>query len=167
MWIVALLLLPLGAYGALVAAKGRKGALEFLFGPVEREPVAFETLELEPTPNQYLVCPLNLCQAPAHAASPTFDAPVEELEQAWLALMEDEPNVMPIGKGPAAKQYEFEALTPLIHFPDTVTVRFLTSGEQGSTLAIYSRSHYGHSDFGANEKRVKNWLALLEARLAR
>ncbi len=31
------------------------------------------------------------------------------------------------------------------------------------TLAIYSRSVYGRSDFGANKRRITDWLARLSA----
>lgn len=164
-WIVVPLL-PVAIYGGLVAVKGRKGALETLFGKIEREPVRFETLEPASTPNQYLVCPPGLCSATAHAVSPEFDRPVEEVRDAWLALAESEPNVELLESDRDLEQYEFEALTPLVNFPDTVTVRFLPLGDGRSTLAIYSRSHYGQSDLGANRKRIKRWLASLEERLA-
>ncbi len=55
------------------------------------------------------------------------------------------------------------ARTPIIRWPDWVTVRFIPLGEDRSTLAIYSRSVYGRSDFGANEGRITDWLARLSA----
>ncbi len=165
LWVLALALSPVAAYSVLVAAKGRKGALATLLGPVERTPVAFETLELKRTPNQYLVCPPGLCRAQAHAESPRFAASVERLRGAWLELMAAEPNVETIRSDQSLEQYDFEALTPLAHFPDTVTVRFMPTEDGGSTLAIYSRSHYGQSDFGANGKRIRRWLKAIEERL--
>ena len=167
MWLFGLLVAPVAVYGALAAVKGRKEALATLFGAVDREPVNFGALVLKPTPNQYLVCPEGVCTAAANAMPPVFDVAVEKLEQTWLDLMKDEPNVSQVGKGPEPRQYDFEALTPLVHFPDTVTVRFLPLDGERSTLAVYSRSHYGKTDFGANEKRIKRWLAALQARLAR
>ncbi|WP_051063055.1 DUF1499 domain-containing protein [Ilumatobacter nonamiensis] len=43
-------------------------------------------------------------------------------------------------------------------FPDYVSVRFIDLPEGGSTLAIFSRSRYGRSDLGVNEKRVARWI---------
>ena len=48
-----------------------------------------------------------------------------------------------------------------MRYPDSITVRFLPLEEGRSTLAIYSRSHYGRSDFGVNKERVDGWLASL------
>ena len=54
--------------------------------------------------------------------------------------------------------------TPIVRWPDWVTVRFIPLGEDQSTLAIYSRSVYGRKDFGTNERRITDWLARLSAR---
>jgi uncharacterized protein (DUF1499 family) len=144
------------------SVKGRKQVWASLFGPVRREAVDFEKLTLAPSPNQYLVCPPGLCSnAKANAASPLFDMPPDQLRERWMERIGRLPLVEEIDADPALEQYSFEVLTPLMHFPDTVVVRFLPGGEGKSTLAIYSRSHYGYGDMGANEKRVKQWLELL------
>jgi uncharacterized protein (DUF1499 family) len=43
-----------------------------------------------------------------------------------------------------------------------VTVEFIPLGPDQSSLAIYSRSRYGHYDFGHNRNRAETWLADLE-----
>lgn len=45
----------------------------------------------------------------------------------------------------------------LLAYPDFVSVKALPAGD-GATLAIYSRSRFGRSDLGVNEKRVSAWL---------
>ncbi|MGB3553350.1 MAG: DUF1499 domain-containing protein [Jannaschia sp.] len=45
-------------------------------------------------------------------------------------------------------------------FPDAISVRVAPEGN-GSTLAIWSRSRFGHSDMGVNRARVERWLAAL------
>ncbi|MEM1313127.1 MAG: DUF1499 domain-containing protein [Pseudomonadota bacterium] len=45
----------------------------------------------------------------------------------------------------------------LMAYPDMVSVKALPAGE-GATLAIYSRSRFGRSDLGVNDKRVSAWL---------
>jgi hypothetical protein len=92
---------------------------------------------------------------------PVFNVTPPRLRELWMEQIGGLPLVAEIAADPAIEQYDFEALTPRAHFPDTVTVRFLPVGSAQSTLAIYSRSHYGRSDLGANEKRIKGWLGLL------
>jgi uncharacterized protein (DUF1499 family) len=159
-------LLVLGvAYAALAAVQGRKQALALVFGPVQREPVDFSTLKLKDTPNQYLVCPEDYCAAPAHAVAPNFPVPVQELQDAWFELVSTQPSTRVIASDEAARQFDIETLTPLVGFPDTITVRCLETPDGGSTMAIYSRSFYGKSDLGANKKRLDAWLGQLAARL--
>lgn len=47
----------------------------------------------------------------------------------------------------------------LIGYPDAISVRALPEGD-GSRLAIWSRSRFGHSDLGVNAARVTRWLGL-------
>ena len=42
-------------------------------------------------------------------------------------------------------------------FPDYISVRAVEV-EDGSALIIWSRSRYGHSDLGANKRRIDGWL---------
>jgi uncharacterized protein (DUF1499 family) len=156
---------PVVLYISLAAIYGRVGLLERLFGPIQREPVDFATLQLKPSPNQYLVCPPGLCRAQAHAESPEFDVSVEELRAAWFRVMQRQPRVTLLSSDPDKQQYEYQALTPVIHFPDAVTVRLLPASSGKSTLAIYSRSHYGYGDLGENRRRVQGWLEQLAAEL--
>jgi len=159
-------LLAIGAaYAAFAAVKGRKEALALVFGPVHREPVDFPTLKLKDSPNQYLVCPEGYCAAEAHAVAPEFPVAVQELQDAWLEFIAAQPSTRVIAGDEAARQFDIETLTPLVGFPDTITVRFLETPGGGSTLAAYSRSFYGKSDFGANKKRLDAWLGQLAARL--
>jgi uncharacterized protein (DUF1499 family) len=153
------------AYVALAAVQGRKQALALVFGPVQREPVDFATLKLKDSPNQYLACPEGYCAAPAHAVAPNFPVAVQELQDAWFELIAAQPSTRVIAGDKAARQFDIETLTPLVGFPDTITVRFLEAPGGGSTLAVYSRSYYGKSDFGANKKRIDGWLGKLAARL--
>ena len=149
-------------YCVYAAAMGKKEALALVFGAVKREAVDFETLELKSSPNQFLVCPPGLCRnAKAHLEAPVFDLTVAQLRERWMERILQQPRVSQLSADASREQYDFEQLSALVGFPDTVTVRFLPAGEGRSTLAIYSRSHYGRSDLGANEKRIRGWLELL------
>ena len=166
-WKVCAILIgaPVVIYAVLAAIYGRVGLLERAFGPIERAAVDFATLELKPSPNQYLVCPPELCRAKPHLASPVFDVSLEELRAAWFRVIERQPRVTLLSGDPNTDQYEYQALTPVIHFPDTVTVRLLPANEGRATLAIYSRSHYGRSDLGENRRRVRSWIEQLSRQL--
>jgi uncharacterized protein (DUF1499 family) len=150
-------------YTILAATMGRARILELCFGPAPVEAVDFGNLVLKETPNQYLVCPPEFRAANAHAESPVFDEPVQSLKEKWFALLERQPRTELVHSDPENERYTFRVKTAVIHFPDDVTVQFIALGGKRSTLAIYSRSHYGHSDLGENRRRIESWLRQLAA----
>ena len=129
----------------------------------DREAVSFRTLTPPVTPNTYLVCPEGYCEAAQPMArSPAFDVPAGRLEAAWMAMLDRQPRVTVLQKDETLRQVDAEQRSLLIGYPDTVTARFIPLGEGQSTLAVYSRSHYGRSDYGVNRERVETWLRDLE-----
>jgi uncharacterized protein (DUF1499 family) len=146
---------------SITALLGREQMLAIMFGPVNLTAIDFRTLTRSNRPNQYLVCPPNLCTTTPDAASPVYEVPVIRLRERWLSLMAQQPRLEQIAVSKDGWQYDFIQRSRLLRFPDTITVRFLPLGEQRSTLAIYSRSHYGYTDFGVNRRRVETWLAAL------
>jgi len=159
-WAVAALVVIVGL---LIVLLGRGGFLELVFGPVEHQAIAFETLEPPDRPNRYLVCPPALCAATADAESPAFDVAATALRERWLRMIAAQPRVTAGAADDAALQYDFVQRSRLVSYPDTVTVRFIALDGDRSTLAVYSRSHYGYDDFGVNQARVEAWLAALKA----
>jgi uncharacterized protein (DUF1499 family) len=59
------------------------------------------------------------------------------------------------------QQFDYLQRSARFRFPDIVTVRFIAVSPAQSTLAIYSRSLYGKSDFGVNRERIDAWLKML------
>ena len=130
--------------------------------PSGHQAVRFETLVLTSKPNQYLVCPPDLCtEAKAHQESPQFDRTADDLRAAFETVVLGSEAVTKIAE--SEDTLDVVARTPFVRWPDWVTIRFIPLGENRSTLAIYSRSVYGSSDFGANKRRITNWLARLSA----
>ncbi len=122
----------------------------------------FATLRRAGTPNQYLVLPPGFgAAATPDATSPVFDVPVEALEAAALRVIRSQPRVVEVARDVGQRQYAFVQRTPILRFPDTITVRFMRLPGDRSSLAIYSRSRIGHSDLGTNRKRVNGWLTLM------
>ncbi len=159
---LALIVVGIVVAGAIaIAVIGRERLLEIVFGPIAPQAVAFESLVLGDRPNQFLVCPEKFCAAPAHAASPVYEISADRLRERWLAMIARQPRVARTAADPSMAQYDFVQRSRLFRFPDTITVRFIALAEARSTLAIYSRSHYGRSDLGVNRARIEAWLAAL------
>ena len=140
---------------------GREQSLEAIFGPIDRSPVDFAVIDRAGRENTYLVCPPGLCGQEPDRESPVFAVPATELRNIWFSMIGNEPRVDWVASDEDILQYDFVQRTRLMRFPDTVTVRFMPLDGNRSTLAIYSRSHYGRKDFGVNRERVEGWLAQL------
>lgn len=161
--LLLLLLVPPLAYGVLAVAVGRDGVWETLFGPGDRRPVAFETLTPPDRPNHYLLCPPGLCRK-ADGDSPVFPVPLEAQVAAWDRLLEREGGRRLAGRN---GQIDVEVRTRWLRFPDLVSIRPIALGRDRSTVALYSHSLYGRSDFGVNAARLRAWVGALEAELGR
>ncbi|MFD2205657.1 DUF1499 domain-containing protein [Kiloniella antarctica] len=159
--IAKLLLLLVVGIALYVAYIGRDRVLEIVFGPVVVEKIDFPSLVLGPKPNQFLVCPKGYCISPPDFVSPRFAQSATDLKNSWMAIIAAEPRIERGAVDDTALQYEFIQRTKWIGYPDSITVRFISLSETSSTLAIYSRSHYGKSDFGVNEQRIRAWLVAL------
>jgi hypothetical protein len=151
---------PLLAYGALALAVGRDRVWETAFGPPDRQAIEFRGLAFgeDARPNRFLMCPPDLCAGPVDAESPTFAISAPELQAAWDRMVGRRTDTIRLAADGALLQAEYETRTPLLRFPDTVTVRFIPLPGGGSTLAVLSRSHYGHGDLGTNGRRMRAWI---------
>ncbi|HEV2189841.1 MAG TPA: DUF1499 domain-containing protein [Stellaceae bacterium] len=137
-------------------------AAENMLQPGERVMLA----ELrDPIPgNAFLACPPGYCAATA-AASPVFALSVDRLVERWGEMIAGESNVIQVENQPAAHRLVLIQHTPLLRFPDVITVEFVALASDQSSLAIYSQARYGRGDFGTNRRRVLRWLDRL-ARIA-
>ena len=131
--------------------------LSALFSVGDFEAVDFEDLKLTDKPNQFLMCPPVICTG--HADSPVFDASVDELRQHWDEVVAAQPRVELLAED--GQQFDYLQRSARFRFPDIITVRFVSVSPSQSTLAIYSRSVYGRSDFGVNRKRIEAWLSAI------
>lgn len=128
--------------------------------------IRFEDLILPRSPNTYLVAPDGLCQnATPHQRAPRFAAPAPVVKAAFDQVLAREPRISHSASDEGLGQYEWIQRSALMRFPDTITARFIALDAGASTLAIYSRSKFGRSDFGVNRARVSDWLAKLAAAL--
>ncbi len=157
--IALVIVVAVGAVLLLTPIGERPLAALFAVGDVET--VDFAALELSDEPNWFLMCPPGLCGATPHADSPLFDVPVERLRPRWREVAAAEPRVELQAEHGDGWQFDYVQRSARFRYPDIVTVRFIAASATQSTLAIYSRSIYGRSDFGVNRERIETWLARL------
>ena len=130
--------------------------LTALFSASDFEAVDFEDLKLTDKPNQFLMCPPGICTG--HADSLVFDVSVDQLRERWREVVAVQPRVELLAENEDGQQFDYVQRSARFRFPDIITVRFISVPPSKSTLAIYSRSVYGKSDFGMNRKRIEAWL---------
>ena len=118
-------------------------------------------------PNDWLICPAGACAAEASAAPATYQLSPERLFAAWQEMLAAQPRTTIIGTDPPRPVLPAQDRTPVLRFVDTVSIRVLPAAEGRSTFAAYSRSNLGLGDLGANRRRLEEWMATLDRRLAR
>lgn len=120
----------------------------------------------DPLPgNSFLACPPGYCAATG-AASPEFAISLERLEAAFDDMLAGEIYVVAVADEPERHRRVVIQHTPMLRFPDIVTIEFVALGPDRSSVALYSRARYGISDFGTNRRRVLRWLSRLERLVA-
>ncbi|MFL5206427.1 MAG: DUF1499 domain-containing protein [Microvirga sp.] len=145
---------------------GLERTWQSLFGSPDLGPVDFATLERRATPNDALICPREVCpRARPDSEPPVFSVSSARLRSLVSEAALSEPGTTLVEKGPEQDRYLVR--TRLMRFPDTVVVQVFDRGQEGSTLALYSRSQIGRSDFGVNRRRIERWIALAGALAAR
>lgn len=120
--------------------------------------VDFANLTPPDKPNYYLVCPRNYCHVKPNAYSPVYDVGVEALEKIVTQYILSRPRTKALESDAEKNQYIYVQRSLIFRFPDYISVEYLSLDSHKSTLAIYSRSKYGYSDFGVNKRRVQKWL---------
>jgi uncharacterized protein (DUF1499 family) len=115
-------------------------------------------------PNQFLALPAGFASAEKpDTTSGVFNATVDQVRDAWLEVVRGAPRV----SGVRQLEGQIEAIqrTALVGFPDWITAQPVDLGDGTASICVFSRSKYGLRDFGVNEKRVLEWLALLASKL--
>jgi len=134
---------------------------------VEPKVEDLRTVKRPDTPNTYLICAPDLCMAPADEAGPLVDLPAEKVLVAALSVAAREPNVMPGDVDAAINQLVFVQRSAVLRFPDIVSIQAIPAPGGKTAIALYSRSVYGHYDFGVNKARARRWMAAIQAELAK
>ena len=157
--IVALIVVVLGA--ALLFTPLGERPLTSLFAVGDVETVDFAELKVTDDSNWFLMCPPGFCGAKPHADSPVLDVSVKRLRARWREVVGAQPRAELLVEGRDGLQFDYIQRSARFRFPDIITVRFIPASPSQSTVAIYSRSIYGRSDFGVNRERINAWLDFL------
>ncbi len=129
--------------------------------------VDFATLVRPSSPNTYLVCPRDRCAASPDEEGPIYAVPAARLFERVRGLLAAEPRTQLVQDQPEALRLVLVQRSAFFRFPDTITLQVFPLPDGGSTLAVYSQSNYGRGDFGVNKDRVRAWIDLIDAQVAR
>ena len=113
--------------------------------------------------NQYLVAPRGHTADEPHRIAPVFDRPVEALASDFRRHALAQPRVRLLEVSVDGRRLELVQRSRIFRFPDRISVEFLPLEDERSTLAIYSPTKYGSTDFGVNRQTNAAWLAAIGA----
>jgi uncharacterized protein (DUF1499 family) len=120
------------------------------------------------TPNTALAAPAvpgphAATPAPPDLVTPVYRVPAARLFAAVQAIAATQPRTFLAVAYRARLQAHWVVRSAIFNFPDLVTAQVEPDGPDASTLVLYSRSVYGRSDLGVNQRRLGAWLAALNA----
>jgi uncharacterized protein (DUF1499 family) len=98
---------------------------------------------------------------PRGQISPVHPVPPPALLEAFDRMALAQPATRRLAGSPSDGLVTYVQRTPIVGYPDYVSVRAVPVECGGSALVLLSRSRFGRSDLGVNEARVKAWLAAL------
>ena len=116
------------------------------------------------SPNTALAAPAGFTPPP-DIATPSYPLPADRLFALVQAVAADQPRTWQAALYPDQFQAHYVARSAVFNFPDLIMVQVSTATPNSSTLIVYSRSVYGHSDLGVNRKRLETWLAALQTKI--
>jgi len=117
------------------------------------------------SPNTFLLCPRDFSiSAPDHEA-PVFPVTAGSITEIWDKIAKTFPRTEKLSYLDDIMQRNYVQRTPLMRYPDIITIEFIINNNKESSIAIYSRSQYGYSDLGTNRRRVLSWTGKLLSEL--
>jgi uncharacterized protein (DUF1499 family) len=146
--------------GLLLPACAASGAQGLPVPPV----LDVAALSRPASPNTALAAPTGFRPAP-DVVTPTYPVPASRLYAAIQGVAAAFPRTYQAAQYPDRLQADWVVRSAVFNFPDLVMAQAMPAGPDAATLVLYSRSVYGYGDFGANQRRVKTWLAALDSKL--
>lgn len=130
--------------------------------------INFETLVPPRRPNWWLAAPPGLClHATPMATTPVFASSAATLADVVKGAVLADPRTRLAAEDEASHRIAFTATSRLMRFVDDIDVAIFARGAGASTLALYSRSRVGYSDWGVNAARGERILDRVAERLTK
>lgn len=121
------------------------------------QPIEFAKVENAWPPNNYLVCPIDVCTGTTDATSPGYSMPIAQLEAIADKAILSQPGTVKLGGDPGRHQYIYQQSG--LGLPDTIWVQYLALSPRRSSLALYSGTGSGlYYDFNTDRERADAWL---------
>ena len=99
----------------------------------------------------------------------SYEVPADALAEAWVQVVSEQPETQIVEQktldGGTIHVVAVQR-SPCCQFPDVISAEIMAVDEHRATLAVLSRSILGYSDWGANEKRLRAWIAQLHERIS-
>lgn len=86
------------------------------------------------------------------------------VRRTWASVVDGLPRITVVDDTPSGM--ELIQRTALLRFADDIAVAYVDLPRGRSSIALFSRSRVGYSDFGVNRRRLRAWLDALKAGLA-
>ncbi len=132
--------------------------------------VSFKRLKRPQSPNTYLLAPEGFCdEAEPDTVSDPLMIPPIEIYDAFISMIAARADWTLQTTDEARGLIHFVATSRFMRFKDDIHILILPedTGDAGARLAVYSSSRIGHSDLGANRKRVMHMLTNLNKMLVK
>lgn len=113
-------------------------------------------------PNDALACPPGVCKAEVDIESPLFAIRPERLREIVRRVISSQARTEIVEEHADREQLVFVQRSRLFGFRDTIWIETVDLDPHASVI-IYSRSNVGFWDLGVNLRRVRAWLAAVEA----
>jgi uncharacterized protein (DUF1499 family) len=153
----------LAAAGGL--AYGRDALWTDLFGQPDVGAYDFDLPKRTGKPNDSLACPepsVACANVPVDHWTPVFEAAGPVVFDVARRLIEAMPGAVVVEDQGERLQLRAVVRTPLLRFPDTLSIRVREPAPGQAEVWLYSRSQIGHFDFGANDRRIRDLLRQLQ-----
>jgi uncharacterized protein (DUF1499 family) len=109
------------------------------------------------TPNEYLAAVPGVTAAQPHFLAAIHPQSPRALLACFDAIARARPRVAVVAGDVDSLMITYVQRSRIVGFPDYLTVKAV-GARGGAGLIVYSRSRYGHGDFGVNHARVVAWL---------
>lgn len=99
-------------------------------------------------------------------ASQVYNIAASELANLVDDFIQNQPRVIRLAGQVDELLITYVQRTPIMGYPDYITIKIIQQGASQSKLAIFSRSRFGHSDFGVNKRRIVEWVTAIQILVA-